>query len=711
MRVVGLGGLQAHLPKNQFQRYYAPQNIPTRIVMPVYVRTVIPSLLMAAAACNVWAEQDIEEVLVFGRAEQQIGTTQTASEGLVGYDDISLPPLLRVGELVEAVPGMVATQHSGTGKANQYFLRGFNLDHGTDFSAHVNGVPINMRNHGHGQGYLDLNSIIPELVKTTAYRKGPYHASKGDFSSAGSVDFSLYQGLTENLIKVTYGEYDYSRILAAGSTSLGAGTVIGALDMNRYNGPWELEENLKQHKGYLGYSLPIGDLTANFTLQTYDSEWDATDQIPLRAVESGVIDALGYIDPDLGGETQRHALTMELTGSRWRAGGYLVDYDFTLFSNFTYLLDNPTLGDEFEQRDDRQIWGVWVSGERSVQLPERTVDLRWGVDTTYNDINEVGLFNTAARQRFSATRDDSIKHWSASAWASLEVPVTERLRAIAGLRGDLFNWDVNAQLQENSGTGKGNQLSPSLNLAYRFSDNVEAYASWGHGFHSNDVRGTTITIDPSSGEAVQPVDALVRSVGTELGLRVESGQRFNASLAVFRLELGSELLYVGDAGTTEPNNGSMRTGIELASFWQVTNWLSLNAAYTWTDAQYQSSGSDGNRIPGAVEDTATLGANAAWTNGLSASLRARYLGEAPLAEDNAVRSTASWLVNAGVAYRWGKVEFRVDVFNLLDSDDNDIAYFYTSRLPDEPSAGVEDIHFHPLEPRSARGSVTYHWGG
>ena len=255
----------------------------------MHAKNLVLSFLLGSAACNIWAEQDIEEVLVFGRAQQQIGTTQTASEGLVGYDDISLPPLLRVGELVEAVPGMVATQHSGTGKANQYFLRGFNLDHGTDFSAHVNGVPINMRNHGHGQGYLDLNFIIPELVETTTYRKGPYHASKGDFSSAGSVDFSLYQGLTESLLKVTYGEYDYYRVLAAGSASLGAGTVIAALDINTYDGPWKLEENLKQHKGYLGYSLSMEDLTANFTLQTYDSEWDATDQIPLRAVQSGLI--------------------------------------------------------------------------------------------------------------------------------------------------------------------------------------------------------------------------------------------------------------------------------------------------------------------------------------------------------------------------------------------------------------------------------------
>ncbi|MEE4661602.1 MAG: TonB-dependent receptor [Halieaceae bacterium] len=669
------------------------------------------ALALAAATQADPGQQSLEEVFVFGRAQQQVGVANTASEGLVGYDDIQLPPLLRVGELVEAVPGMVATQHSGTGKANQYFLRGFNLDHGTDFAARVDGVPINMRSHGHGQGYLDLNFLIPELVETSRFRKGPYHASVGDFGSAGSVDFSLYRELPETMLRLTAGEFGYQRGLLAGSAEVGDGTLLGAVDVTRYEGPWDLNENLEQNKAYFNYQFPLGNLTANLGLQLYENEWDATDQIPRRAVQSGLIDSLGFIDPDLGGDTSRYALTAGIASDAWQAGGYVVDYDLSLYSNFTYLLDNPENGDEFEQRDARQVWGAWVSGSQPLALVGRDSTLRWGGELRYDDIDEVGLYRTRARQRFDTTREDQVQELSVSAWASVEMAVSERLRAVAGLRGDYFDWDVDALRQPNSGSGDDGQLSPSVNLAYRVSDTVEAYASWGRGFHSNDVRGATIAFDPGSGDAVDAVDVVSGTEGAELGLRWEQGQRFNASLVAFWLELDSELVYVGDAGTTEANDATQRTGLELSGFWQANNWLAFNAAYTWTDAEFKADQGGGREIPGAVEDTFTLGANAAWANGLSVNLRLRYLGEAPLEETGSVTSQDSWLLNAGAAYRWRAAEFRLDVFNLLDTGRNDIAYFYASRLPGEPAVGVEDVHFHPLEPRAVRGSVTLFFGG
>ena len=678
------------------------------------IKTLLSSATAGTLACAAAQAEPVrhsyEEVIVFGRAEQQVGVANTASEGLVGYDDIQLPPLLRVGELVEAVPGMVATQHSGTGKANQYFLRGFNLDHGTDFAARVDGVPINFRSHGHGQGYLDLNFMIPELVETSRYRKGPYHANVGDFGSAGSVDFSLYRELPETMLRLTAGEFGYQRGLFAGSTELGNGTLLGAVDITRYEGPWDLDENLEQNKAHFNYRFNVGELTADIGLQLYENTWDATDQIPRRAVQSGLVDELGFIDPDLGGDTSRYALTTSLASDRWQAGAYLVDYDLTLYSNFTYLLDNPDDGDEFEQRDSRQVWGAWVNGSRSLALGGQDTLLRWGGELRYDDIDEVGLYRTRSRQRLDTTRQDQVEELSLSAWASIEMALTERLRAVAGLRGDYFDWDVDALREPNSGNGDDNQISPSLNLAYRVSDAVEAYASWGQGFHSNDVRGATIAFDPGSGEPVDTVDAISGSEGAELGVRWEQGQRFNASLVAFWLELDSELVYVGDAGTTEANDGSQRTGVELSGFWQATDWLAFNAAYTWTDAEFKADQGGGREIPGAVEDTFTLGANAHWANGLNMNLRLRYLGEAPLEETGTVSSQDSWLLNAGAAYRWRDAEFRLDVFNLLDTGRNDIAYFYASRLPGEPQEGVEDVHFHPLEPRAVRGSVTLYWG-
>jgi len=659
-------------------------------------------------------EEVLEEVVVYGRAQELVGLASTASEGLVGYDDIRLPPLLRVGELVEAVPGMVATQHSGTGKANQYFLRGFNLDHGTDFSAHAGRVPVNMRTHGHGQGYLDLNFIIPELVETTTYYKGPYHAQVGDFSSAGSVEFAFYERLEEPFVQGTLGENGYSRGVVAGSLDVPNSrndVLMGALDVTGNDGPWDIDEDLEQYKLFLSYGFDFAGGRARLTLQGYDGEWNATDQIPRRAVRSGLIDDRGFIDPDLGGKTQRYAATGELDFQHWRLGGYFVDYDFTLYSNFTYFLDDPVNGDEFEQRDDRSIWGLWANGDRDVDLWGRSTHLEWGGDLRYDDIDQVGLYDTAARARISTTRRDQVEELSVSGYGAAEIWLTERFRATLGARADYYHWDVSAFREVNDGSGDDALVSPKLSIAYRFGRGLEGYASWGRGFHSNDVRGATIVEDPDSGEPVNPVDVLVESAGAEFGLRFERGRQFNATLVGFWLELDSELVFVGDAGTTEPNDGSKRLGVEAATFWRPADWLALNAAYTYTDAEFKAEQNRGRKIPGAVERSFVVGGNASWENGWSLSARLRYLGEAPLIEDDSVRSDNSWLVNAGAGYRRGPVEFRLDVFNVLDSEDDDIAYYYASRLPDEPVQGVEDIHFHPLEPRTVRATLTYHWQG
>ncbi|MBM4206368.1 MAG: TonB-dependent receptor, partial [Gammaproteobacteria bacterium] len=277
----------------------------------------------------------LEEIVVYGRSVPLIGEARSASEGLVAFDDLRLPPLLRTGELVEAVPGMVATQHSGTGKANQYFLRGFNLDHGTDFAATLNGVPLNLRTHGHGQGYLDMNFMIPELVETTRYRKGPYALAVGDFSSAGSVDFEYANRLDQNLLEFEAGSHGYQRGLLAGTFNTGNGELTGAVDINHYDGPWKLDENSEQFKGYLGYATQLAGVPLRVELHGFDSTWDATDQIPERAVRSGLISRLGHIDPDAGGQSDRYQLSGTLDFEDWRLNAYAVQSSLTLHSNFT----------------------------------------------------------------------------------------------------------------------------------------------------------------------------------------------------------------------------------------------------------------------------------------------------------------------------------------------------------------------------------------
>lgn len=669
---------------------------------------LVPLVLVCAAVQTAAAHEGntelVEEVVVYGRSQEIIGSADQASEGVVAYDDIRLPPMLRVGELVEAVPGMVATQHSGTGKANQYFMRGFNLDHGTDFSAFVDGVPINMRTHGHGQGYLDLNFIIPELVEKTYYKKGPYSAATGDFSSAGSVQFQLYDALEESFVNAATGLHGYYRGVAAGSTELGEGVVTAAYDYTSYDGPWDLDEDLSQTRFFASYAGMMGKYDARVSLLGYSGSWNSSDQLPLRAVEDGSIDELGFIDPDLGGATDRFGLTGELRGEDWKATAYVVDYDFELFSNFTYLLDDPVLGDQFEQVDERRIYGLHIDGSSF-----STVKLNWGGDVRYDDIAEVGLFRTLERERREAVRLDAVDQFSASAYAELEFQPIPDLRASAGLRADYFSWDVDALRPENGGTGNDVLVSPKFNLAYKISDSAELYANWGRGFHSNDVRGNTITVDPATGDPADPVVPLSKSNGAEIGMRLERNDRFNATLTGFLLNLDSELVFVGDAGGTEAVGASTRRGVELSTFFQARDWLSVNFAYTYTDSKLDKNDGAGRRVPGAIESSATLGLNGAWNNGVFVSARLRYLGEAPLIEDNSVRSPASTLLNVGGGYRFGRFGLRLDIFNLLDSNDYDIAYFYASRLEGEPPGGIEDIHFRPLEPRTVRTSITYHW--
>ena len=674
--------------------------------------TIVSCCLLVAIVQPASAHEDhatvLEELLVFGRSQQLLGSALSASEGLVGYDDIQLPPLLRVGELVEALPGMVATQHSGTGKANQYYLRGFNLDHGTDFSASLDGVPLNMRTHGHGQGYLDLNFMIPELVATTAYRKGPYSARDGDFSSAGSVRFGYYDRLDESLLEFTLGEFGFNRGLLAGSQQVGEGVVTGAIDVTRYDGPWAMEEDLQQEKLYLSYATAVAGVPARLDFHGYFGEWNATDQIPGRAVQSGLISELGFIDPDLGGETRRIAINGGLDFGTVQVSSYLINYDFTLFSNFTYFLENSDSGDEFEQRDKRNIFGVNVDGTNSLS-DDYSVAVNWGGNFRFDNIREVGLYQTAGRLRNGTTRNDSVDELSGSAFGELSWSATERLRLAAGARADYYRWDVDALRQSNSGSGNDVLISPKLTLAYRVTDYLEAYLNYGRGMHSNDVRGAEISVDPVSGEPVAPVDVLVPSRGSEIGIRIEPRPGFNSTLVLYELDIDSELVFVGDAGGTEANNGSRRYGVEATMFWQLSDWLAFDAEYSKTEARYLGTESGLDSIPGAIESSFSMGLNAAWDNGISSSLQVRHLGESPLSEDNSVRADGSTLVNMGVGYRVGNLALRFEAFNLFDSNDYDIAYFYSSRLIGEPETGVEDVHFHPLEPRSLRMALSYYF--
>ncbi len=663
--------------------------------------TLIAPSAMAETAMH---DGDITEIVVYGRERQLTGTVESASTGIVGYADFTTRPLLRVGELVEVIPGMVATQHSGTGKANQYFLRGFNLDHGTDFAASFDGIPVNMRSHGHGQGYLDLNFSIPEIVEFVEYRKGTYHASIGDFSTAGSASFNTYDNLEKGFVEAGIGQDGYYRAVTANSTSAAAGTLLYALEAQFSNGPWVLDEDLEKYNAYLKYTKQSGDYTTHIIASGYRSTWNATDQIPARAVENGLVSERGFIDGDLGGETTRVSLTALVSSDHLDAQIYGLYYDFGLYSNFTYFLDDPINGDEFEQRDSRWVWGGKADYSDEMGIAGKSAEWTLGMDIRYDNIGEVGLYKTAARQRLSTIRHDAVNELSLGFHGQVEIDLSERLRLIAGARADYYDFDVDAVLAANSGSGNDTIVSPKLSLAYTLTQTTEIYANYGRGFHSNDVRGVTASIDPASGDPVDAVPALVAADGAEFGVRFEPNARFNISLAAFWLDLDSELVYVGDAGGTEVNDGSRRYGLELASFWRPTEWLAFDMSAAATKSRFKDTPANNDRIPGAIENVIGAGATITLENGLTGSLRLRHFGPAPLAEDDSVRSDGTTLLNAGVSYQIGSIKLGLDALNLLDTRDHDISYYYESQLPGE-LAPVEDIHYHPVEPFTLRASI------
>ena len=664
----------------------------------------------AGALAQAPAQRSGDEIVVLGRWDNPFGYSSSASQGVVGAAELEARPLLRPGEILEAVPGLIVTQHSGTGKSNQMFLRGFNLDHGTDFATWVDGMPVNLPTHGHGQGYTDVNFLIPELVERLEYRKGSYYAEVSDFSSAGAVHLSTFRRLEDGMIKAGVGEYGHFSVLAADSVATGNGSFLYGVQAHRYDGPWEdISEDLKRDNLLLRYTAegPEGG-EWNVAFMGYDAQWNSADQVPRRAVESGLISALGSIDTTLGGDTSRYSLSGSWSAAagpgRVRLNAYRIDYDLSLFSNFTYFLDDPVDGDQFEQLDRRTVTG----GDFSYAFPGAgRIAHTVGVMLRYDDIGDVGLFRTADLSRLSTVRLDAVEELALGLYYSGEAQLNDRWRATLGARFDNFDFDVASDLEANSGSASDSMIAPKVNLIYTLNPSAELYIGAGKGFHSNDARGTTITIDPSTGDPADPVDPLVASHQFELGFRSFMDRRVNVSVALWYLELDSELLFIGDAGNTEAARPSERYGIEVPLYYRPTDRLTLDFELSASQSQFADFDPAGDEIPGAIDRVVAAGLTYDNPSGWYGSVRLRHFGPRPLIEDGSVKSDSSTTVNAALGFRRDRLDVRLDLLNVFDSDDHDITYFYASRLPGEADEGVEDLHFHPLEPRMLRAYLNW----
>ncbi|WP_075791269.1 TonB-dependent receptor [Massilia putida] len=672
------------------------------------ILAALAGALALARPCHA-EEPEVPEaavVRVGGHYDNAVGTSDAASQGTITADLIANRPALRTGEILEFVPGMIVTQHSGDGKANQYFLRGFNLDHGTDFATYVDAIPVNMRTHAHGQGYSDLNCLIPELVQRIDYKKGTYFADEGDFASAGAAHIRLANSLPQGLASLSLGSYGYLRGVLADSVKAANGTLLYGLELNRNDGPWDLPERVRKYAGELRYSQGSRDDGFDLTAMAYRNRWNATDQIPLRAVESGQVGRFGNLDPTDGGDSARYSLAY---GMRKRDGdgqlelnAYVLHSTLDLFSDFTYFLADPERGDQFEQSERRTMAGLDAAQSWSATLGGFEMRNKVGLQTRYDRLAPVAIHVTAARTRTATVREDQVREASAGLYAESAVRWNAWLRSAVGVRYDAYRFRIASSIAGDSGRARDHIVSPKLSLVFGPWNKTEYFVNVGRGFHSNDARGTTQTRLPDGGPS-SPVTPLVPTRGGELGVRSEAIPGLQSSLALWRLDIDSELVFVGDAGETAPSRASRRTGIEWNNHYIVRPGLLLDLDLAASRARYTRVDPAGDAIPGSLDRVASFGVTLDAPGPWLAAVELRHFGPRPLIEDGSVSSASTTLVNLRAGYRLRRnTSLSLDIFNLFDKKASDIDYYYQSRLTGEGPDGVNDIHFHPVEPRSLR---------
>jgi hypothetical protein len=660
----------------------------------------------------------LPEIVVEERSDSMVGIAESSTQGTIGAQQLEDRPILRPGEVLEAMPGVIVTQHSGDGKANQYFLRGFNLDHGTDLATFWNGIPINLPSNAHGEGYTDLNFIIPELIQRIDYQKGPYFANVGDFGSAGSEDIRYFQTLPSGIAKVEIGSWNYERGLVAKSEPLGPGNILFAFETEHTNGPWDSPENFVKFNGLVTYSQGDAGRGFGITALGYHATWDATNQVPERAVAEGLIGRFGNLSPSDGGFTDRYSLSGEWheidehTATKVLVYSYY--YNMGLYNDFTFFLDDPVNGDQFEQKDQRWVQGARASRTWFGAWCDKAMENTLGFDLR-NDVISDSLLHTRDRQVLSVTRADDIVEPDLAAYFENKMQWLPKFRTVVGFREDFvdfnnnntFTYYYNGGTPANSGNRSGFVPEPKLALIFGPWAQTEFYLNGGFGFHTNDARGVNTTVDPA-GNPVDRSVPIVQTQGAEVGVRTLAVSHLQSTFTLWMLDLDSELVWDGDAGTTVPSvNPSRRLGVEWANYYTPTKWLTIDADFADSRARYLGNPVGGDYVPEAAEVVIASGITVHDLCGWTSSLRLRYFGPRALTQDDSVRSPGTALLYYSLGYKFNNTwSVTGDIFNLLNTKADDITYYYTSRLPGEPAAGVNDFMFHPVEPRTFRIALT-----
>jgi hypothetical protein len=653
---------------------------------------------------------DIPEVAVVGDRP-----VAASSDQFIPDKDILLQPQGRPAQVLRLIPGFITVEHSGgAGKADQYFLRGFDADHGTDVAFFVDNMPINLRTHGHGQGYTDLNFIIPETIQGIDVVKGTYHAEFGDFNTAGAVRFKTREVLQENVVQGAGGQFDTQRYLLMLSPTKDKVRTLFAAEGYYTNGPFENDNR------YFRFNF-MGKATINPTVRSelsvtgsyQKSNWNASGEIPFRAVTDGTIDRFGSIDPSEGGKTQRTTGRMQYhydtpSGGQFFADAYLMYYKLDLWTNFTFFLDDPVNGDGINQHDQRYMYGGNLGYQQAGELFGIRSAATTGFQVRDDSISNIRLGTQTKRTATGTVVESAVQEASYSPYVKLELQPTPWMRLAGGVRADYFTFDVRNLCdtcpQQPAGRKDSGQISPKGNLILGPWFNTEFFVNYGTGFHSNDAR-STVAGDSSP---------LARAQGVEVGLRSKpwGPDRTELMATFWGLDLSSELVFVGDAGTTEARGATRRYGVEVGARGEIYGPLSFNGSLTWTHAEFKSTGL---AIPLAPELTSYAALLLRWPEGLSSQLQMTYLGVRPLNEERTVKAP-SWLdfdlterYQLPIKLSHGRLEAFLFVQNLFDTNWEGATFAFTSRLPNESAGGVRDIHFVPGNPRFFMGGMAWYF--
>jgi outer membrane cobalamin receptor len=676
----------------------------------------------------------LPEIVVTGRRDSMLGIAESASQGTTSAEQLADRPILRSGEILETVPGVIITQHAGGGKANQYFLRGFNLDHGTDFAVFLDNMPLNLPSHAHGEGYSDMNTVIQEFVERVDYEKGPYYADVGNYGSAGSAHLVFYKTLPQNFATVEGGMFGYERGVFGISQKLGDGHLLYGGEAYHDNGPWDHPDNYWKFNGILTYSRGDEMNGWSATFHGYHGRWNSSDQIP---ASFGAANFYGTLNPTDGGNSQRYSLQAEWhrknENSQTKIVAYGFYYDLDLFSDFTYFLTDTNKGDQFEQKDKR--WAAGLDARHTIfsQWLGKDVQNTFGLQVRNDWINN-GLYQTENRVRVdkfdseagtvlpATTEADHFTDTEVGLYVENRVKWAEKFRSVAALRGDLQCFNVTSLVNRaNSGTSSKFLPSPKLSLIFGPWAKTEIYVQGGFGFHSNDGRGATQTVQPVSADNPYPgtpaakIPALIQTKGAEIGVRTLVVPHLQSTVSLWYLHSDSELQQDGDTGgTVASKSGSNRYGIEWANYFTPTEHLAFDfdiadsiARFDSVDTVDAAPGSPGGkRVPEAVGLVISSGITLHDWHGFSAGLRLRYFGPRDLTSDGIYRSHQTLLLNGEAAYQINKTwRISITLLNLLNRRDHDIDYAYTSRVTPTVAPVFQDV-YHPVEPIQARVALT-----